>query len=298
MAADHDQIRESIEAGIQRLVASLDERIRSLVDELWQATQKEREEAVEEAVEAARAAAIAEATPPPPDETALERLRSELASRTDELATRNTELASRDAQLATRDAELASVRDQLAAATREPDEATGIADVSRRVVSSIRRLDGARSLTEVLDTLADALRDEAPRTALLVMKGTHAEAWRLSGFGSGIDSKQVQLGARMSGVFGRAATLGETTLESVDEDDDSAESGLPFAELPSGHRALAVPLVIGGRIAAVVYADDAGEPVEGDAEGWPGIVEVIARHGGRCLETLTAQRAQRMSTTG
>jgi hypothetical protein len=80
MTIDQNQIRDSIESGIQRLSTSVDQHVRSLVDELWQATQREREEAVA-AVEA-RVAAESETSAADGEE--LERLRGELdATQTD-----------------------------------------------------------------------------------------------------------------------------------------------------------------------------------------------------------------------
>jgi hypothetical protein len=54
-----------------------------------------------------------------------------------------------------------------------------------------------------------------------------------------------------------------------------------------------VPVIVGGRVVAVVYAD--GVSIEGHERpvpsGWPEVIEVLARHAGRCLEALTTQRA-------
>ncbi len=66
MAPDPERVREAIEAGIQRFGASVDEHLRSLLDELWRAFEEEREAAIEElrataAAELAEACAAAEA---------------------------------------------------------------------------------------------------------------------------------------------------------------------------------------------------------------------------------------------
>ena len=55
---------------------------------------------------------------------------------------------------------------------------------------------------------------------------------------------------------------------------------------------LAVPVIVGGRVVAVIYAD--GVTLDGHERavpsGWPEVIEVLARHAGRCLEALTTQR--------
>jgi hypothetical protein len=70
--------------------------------------------------------------------------------------------------------------------------------------------------------------------------------------------------------------------------------GPGFETLPADRMGLAVPVIVGGRVVAVVYADavtlDGRE--RNVPSSWPELIEVLARHAGRCLEALTAQRTQ------
>ena len=68
-----------------------------------------------------------------------------------------------------------------------------------------------------------------------------------------------------------------------------SESAAPaFAQLAPEQVGIAVPLVVGGRAVAVVYADaGAQDPLP----AWQATVEVLVRHAGRCLEAMTVQRA-------
>ncbi len=201
-------------------------------------------------------------------------------------------------ELAASEAELARARDQLANGNPEGEfRESPLALETARLARSIRRLDDARSLTEVLDTLADALRDEAPRTVILLMKGTHAQAWQPSGFPAGHDRALQAIDGSTGGVIGRAVVNADVSFDHSERGAEPLATGLAFAEVPSGHSALAVPLMVGGRIAAVVYADDVGDvgPVEGS---WPAVVEVLVRHAGRCLESLTARRAAAPAVAG
>jgi hypothetical protein len=75
-------------------------------------------------------------------------------------------------------------------------------------------------------------------------------------------------------------------------DSQTAAAGPGFEKIPSDRMGLAVPVVVGGRVVAVVYADavtlDGHErPVP---SSWPELIEVLARHAGRCLEALTVQK--------
>ena len=55
---------------------------------------------------------------------------------------------------------------------------------------------------------------------------------------------------------------------------------------------LAVPVIVAGRVVAVVYAD--AVRVDGHERqvpsSWPELIEVLARHAGRCLEALASQK--------
>jgi hypothetical protein len=75
----------------------------------------------------------------------------------------------------------------------------------------------------------------------------------------------------------------------------SAElSGFAFAPAPPGRAALAAPIEIGGRIVAVLYADDAAaSQASPGLTGWSHMV-ILARHV-TLLESLTARRVEASS---
>jgi putative methionine-R-sulfoxide reductase with GAF domain len=115
------------------------------------------------------------------------------------------------------------------------------------------------------------------------------QGWKVHGFGAHDDQpKTVDLPLAEAGVIGYAVGAARTATTN-----DGQGGGPGFATLPADRMGLAVPVIVGGRVVAVVYADSVGS--EGaDAtvpNGWPEIIEVLARHAARCLETLTVQRA-------
>src|SRR2546422_695533 len=71
----------------------------------------------------------------------------------------------------------------------------------------------------------------------------------------------------------------------------------PF-NLPGGRERWAVPFRRGGRVVAVLYADQgpADDPQRNATMAWPATVEVMGRHAARCLEALTAFKAARVLT--
>ena len=169
-----------------------------------------------------------------------------------------------------------------------------------RLLESVRGLDGATTLSEVLDALALAAAREAARAAVVVLRGERINGWKLSGFGPrDAQPKLIDLALADCGVIGLAIATarGVTTRDS-----QSAAVGPGFEKIPPDRMGLAVPVVVGGRVVAVVYADavtlDGHErPVP---SSWPELIEVLARHAGRCLEALTVQKTQppKVAATG
>lgn len=129
------------------------------------------------------------------------------------------------------------------------------------LASAIHAIDRSESLTAILTALANALAPEAERSALLLVDRDDVRAWSLTGFGSVADFKAV------SGARALAA--------------EAVRSGVVNGSRESG--AMAVPIRVGGAVAAVAYAD--GSSIAADA------IELLVRYAARCLEALTGAAA-------
>jgi hypothetical protein len=159
-----------------------------------------------------------------------------------------------------------------------------------RLLESVRGLDGATSLSEVLDALALAASREAARAAVVVLRADRIQGWKMSGFGArDAQPKSIDLALTESGVIGLAVGAARAVTT---RDSQSAGIGPGFETLPPDRMGLAVPVIVGGRVVAVVYAD--AVTLDGHVRHvpscWPELIEVLARHAGRCLEALTAQK--------
>jgi hypothetical protein len=159
-----------------------------------------------------------------------------------------------------------------------------------RLLRGIEAIDRAATLPEVLDALAEGVAAEAERAMMFVVRGRALTAWRLRGFGETVPADaSLSLPIETAGVLAQVVERNE--VRQVHPERFARETAaLAFAGLPASEVGLAVPVVVGGRTAAVVYADDGdapGKPVPG---GWPEAVQMLARHAGRCLEVLTATR--------
>lgn len=195
--------------------------------------------------------------------------------------------ATADARVAeavsTRDAEIARVTREASATMAEQREAGRAA--AGRLIESVRGLDGASSLSEVLDALGRAAARESARAAVLVLRNERLLGWRLAGFGpSDAQPKAIDLGLSECGIAGIAVTASRA----ITTDDEMAPAdGLGFAPMAPDSIGMVVPVVVGGRVVAVVYADTSktAEPT-----GWQETIELLARHAARCLEALTVQK--------
>jgi hypothetical protein len=85
----------------------------------------------------------------------------------------------------------------------------------------------------------------------------------------------------------------------VSSDAAGALEAPAFAELPGDRERLAVPVIVSGDVAAVLYADQgSSEAASGRSSTlrWAAALELCARHASRCLEAATAIRAVRLLT--
>ena len=158
-------------------------------------------------------------------------------------------------------------------------------------------LDQAASLGQVLDVLADRAAGEAPRVAVLVVQGTRACGWRFVGFPNIRDALSVDLAVDESGLIGRAIREGRACSGPVGP--GAPAGSLPaFAASPDHRATQAVPVRVGGRVTAVVYADEAAESSERLPTSWASAIQILARHAGHCLEVLTALRVSKFADSG
>ena len=165
--------------------------------------------------------------------------------------------------------------------------------VRRRGLDALRRLDGASSLSALLDVLLAAVGADVARAAPVVDVDGRLQGWGADGFGESVaDPRRLKLDDETSGILGAAIAGGESiSWASNGHTDPAPAETLPaFAQLPEGRAAVAVPLVVGGRSVAAVYADDGGSRDRDAATGWVEAVELLTAHASRCAESMTAAR--------
>jgi hypothetical protein len=205
------------------------------------------------------------------DDEALERTLDALTDRLREDIARQVRASAAELADAARLAEEKRVAAAMA-------DAAATASELGRVRDGLKALSSARSLTEILGMLIEYARSENTRIALMLARGDRFRSWRLVGF-EGSGDNVLDIDAVEAGVVARAASTGDTAR---------GNDAPAFARTGSEPPCVAVPLIVGGRVVAVLYADAANGDF-GNVSAEP--LEILCLHAARCLEAMTATKA-------
>jgi hypothetical protein len=122
-------------------------------------------------------------------------------------------------------------------------------------------IDEQRSQSDTLTMLVRRAANFAPRIVFFVLKGGDAVGWKASGFENGLSDETAKLltvRAQTPSLIHDAISQFQTVSgDSSSTNDHSSVLGLYGA--PAPERAVAIPLVVRGKAAAVLYADSGGQ---------------------------------------
>lgn len=152
-----------------------------------------------------------------------------------------------------------------------------------RLLSVIRTLDEANSLRALLDGVGRGAAMEATRVLVLLVDG---ELLRPFGdFGVAVGQRPSDIPLDSSPIIARAVRERIRVLLSGARNADLP----PFMKQSNGVASLAVPVVVGGDVVALIYAEGTpGDETQGPM--WMEYVEVLARHAAARLEAITSRR--------
>ena len=248
-----DRTRDRLRTDLTQLVADLTERMAAQQADAAVAARRDAE---------AAAAALASEAMEAERQVAQERLVEAVAAARREAAAEQEEQASSAAQVAEREANLAD---------------------AAALVDAFRALDAATSLSGVLDELVRRAARHTGRVAILLRQDDRLHGWAWTGFGDG-DARAFSTTLAEAGAAGRAVETGEQQTVAGLQDGTGT-----FAPSRDDRAGLAVPLKIGGDVVGVLYADNEGDAPDVVPSAWPELVEALARHAERCLETITVR---------
>jgi hypothetical protein len=157
-----------------------------------------------------------------------------------------------------------------------------------RLMSAVRGIDEAGSLTGILSALMKGAAAETSRVAILLIDGYMLRTWEHAGFEPATAPTEMPIGA--AGTLAAAVALKQPSF--VRPAVEGTANAVPrFMHVPAGHTGLVVPLSVGGDVVAVLYADDVTHAVEQEeAPLWTEEVQLMARHAELRLENLTSVR--------
>ena len=143
------------------------------------------------------------------------------------------------------------------------------------------------TLTGILEALAEGAAAQTSRVALLLVDGDVLKPWVTHGYASGHGPHEIVIGS--SGLLTATVALKQTSfVKPLIAREITTPS---FMHVPVGHTGLVVPLVVGGDVVAVLYADDVGrDEVREDAPVWTEELDLLVRHSAVRLENLTTAR--------
>ena len=280
-----DTIQKSAEALLQRLRQADDTLIQSLFAELVESAKRESSSLLDEARRTVEAEAARK----------WEAERTKLRAEAEQTRAAELKAARAKADQALKEGLAAARVEASQARTAEVREARE--KEFQRLLASMGALDQATSLGQVLDMLADRAAGEAPRVAVLVVQGIRVCGWRFVGFPNIRDAHSVDLAVDESGLIGRAIREGRACSGPVGP--GAPAGSLPaFAASPEHRATQAVPVRVGGRVTAVVYADEAAQSSERLPTSWASAIQILAHHAGHCLEVLTALHVSQFADSG
>jgi hypothetical protein len=206
-------------------------------------------------------------------------------------------------------AERASVEPRLAAARAEAreqaftearsNERSAALARAEQLLTSVRSLDDAGSLSEALEALARASALEAGRATVLLVRGEDIKGWAQVGFDVELpDARSLSIPVGEAGLLSEVISSRLPASTSTADGHAGAQPPAPLAFAATDRLGLAAPVIVDSRVVALVYADDASGPERDVPSAWPEHVELLARHASRCLEGLTARQAIRARTEG
>jgi hypothetical protein len=149
-----------------------------------------------------------------------------------------------------------------------------------RVLAAVSDLDATHTLGAALDLLLAHTGAVAGRAALFLINGDRLKAWKSIGIPAA-DVQDVESSIAGKDLLARAIQAGRAVPS-------SSEVPTPaFARLPADRAGYAVPVMIGGRAVAVLYADSGAKPAPpASAEA----IELLARHASCVIALRTAMR--------
>lgn len=143
------------------------------------------------------------------------------------------------------------------------------------LVSAMTEVDTGANLTEVLTSLVNESAKQVDRVAMFIIKGTNAVGWYAKGFESNEAVKQIQIPLANETIFKTVHNDRAPVLFNPAQAGQTAQSLQRMGAL--GSSALAAPMVLRDKLAAVLYCDTTGPMADPQAAFIDALVRFAAK---------------------
>jgi hypothetical protein len=158
----------------------------------------------------------------------------------------------------------------------------------------MRLLDEAESLRAILDALARGVSAEASRTAVMLVDGGTVR--RFADFGYSVGPRPSDVPVDSFSALSRA--VNERQRVQLSAAAASFSGDVPAFLRPStGHSGLVIPVVVGGNVVSLVYAEGPDRLSSPHASVWIEAIELLVRHASSRLENVTSRRTVEVLST-
>lgn len=177
---------------------------------------------------------------------------------------------------------------RVALAEPRPERESTRAIETGPLLAAVQAIGGERTLTGIFERLLEYAAASACRAVILMVSGDRLQGWRAAGFDR-LDASSIDLSLNDAGVLGdavRTATVRATS--------EAVPPPAMLALMP-GRTGFAAPLLVGGHVVALLYADEQGASEPTSSAAWTEAIEIIARHASSALALVTATRTLQAS---
>jgi hypothetical protein len=152
-----------------------------------------------------------------------------------------------------------------------------------RLKASLATIEKGSSLSEVLTYLVNEVSQFVPRAAMFIVKGPSAIGWYARGFDGPADAvKQINVPLTADTILRPVHNQREALRVSLDESPGTREALARLGGRASG--ALAVPLVLRDKLAAILYCDTQGPQVDDQVAD---LIELLVLFSGKIVDVLS-----------
>lgn len=167
-------------------------------------------------------------------------------------------------------------------------------DLLATLVGAMRLLDEASTLRAILSALARGVSAEASRTAVMLVDGDTVRSF--ADFGYAVGPRPADVPVDSFSALSRAVNERQRiALSSVAA---SFSGDVPaFLRPATGHSGLVIPVVVGGNVVSLVYAEGPDRLSSPNGSVWIEAIELLVRHASSRLENVTSRRTVEVLTT-